>query len=453
MLLPQRHKPLDFASQGTGICGLALRVGAIPALILGNIKFLFGGGGKTGVHSFVPLHGAAGAGPAISAFHGDQVLHIAHPDFISIVDKGRAGHGEQKGEGNLHLFLIQAAGQSVHIMVPGGDTDESFSAHFRIIFPVSGHKFPGAAPAPSGKIGFVAAEQIVVVRGAEMQQEIHVETGYQGFVGFSPLGDHDGSGEFPVQELTDILPQGDSSLTFFILLYQGACHIHPEAVTAHFQPETHNVFQCFPGGHGSLAVHGLLPFAVRVGPVETVVERGLMGEEVHGAGTVPGGYSPDAAHALGLLPDTVRPDIAVRIRILFCFHGFPEPGMGHCRMTRNQVQQHMHVPFMGFPEQIGQVLVGAVPGSHRVIVFHIVARVSEGGKETGVKPEGGAAQVPDIVQLSDNAGNVPDAVGIGITKGLGVDLVEYGFVQPGSLIAHDDSSCFRLAYFLDVQFR
>ena len=155
-----------------------------------------------------------------------------------------------------------------------------------------------------------------------------------------------------------------------------------------------------------------------------------MGEEVHHAGSVPLGEATDGVHTLRNAPDLIGPDIAVRIGVLFRLAGLPEPGMLRRRVSGDQVQQNMHSPLVGLGKKVFQVLVGAVPGGYRVIIRHVVACVQERRGEAGVQPQGVAAQLPDVVQAMDDAGNIADAVGIGVLKGLGVNFIENCVFEP-----------------------
>ena len=81
-------------------------------------------------------------------------------------------------------------------------------------------------------------------------------------------------------------------------------------------------------------------------------------------------------------------------------------------------------------KQAHQILVGAVAGRHLFVVPHIVARILEGGIKAGVDPQCIAAQLLDIVQLFNDAGDVTDAIAVGIVEGLRINFVENCVFQP-----------------------
>lgn len=118
-----------------------------------------------------------------------------------------------------------------------------------------------------------------------MEQKVHVEAPRQGLVRLSPLGNHGRIGKLLGQKAADLLPQSHSALALRVVFDQGVGHIHPEPVTAHLEPKAHDILHGLQSGPGSGGVHGLLPRPGR--PVEAVVQGGLVGEKVDGAGSVP----------------------------------------------------------------------------------------------------------------------------------------------------------------------
>ena len=268
-----------------------------------------------------------------------------------------------------------------------------------------------------------------------MQQEVHVEAALQGLIRLAPLGHHGRSGELGVQEGADLLPQADGATAVGVVLDQRARHVHPEAIAAHGEPEAHDVLEFLQRGAGAGGIHGLLPG--QRGIQEAVVQRGLVGEKVDGAGAVTLGDAADTTNALRLLPDGIRPHIAVGVLIALRLHGFLEPGVLHGGVTGNEIQQHVHVPPVGFIEEAAEILIGTVTGRDGVEVCHVIARITEGRLEAGVDPQRIAAKIADVIQLFDDALEVADAVGVGVVEGLGVDLVEDRVVEPlGLLCCH-----------------
>ena len=90
--------------------------------------------------------------------------------------------------------------------------------------------------------------------------------------------------KFLIKELSDILPQANRAFSLRVILYKRASHIYTETVTAHLQPETHNVLHGFQCSLGAFIIHGLLPRALLL--IISIVQCRLMGKEIDNAGTV-----------------------------------------------------------------------------------------------------------------------------------------------------------------------
>ena len=64
-----------------------------------------------------------------------------------------------------------------------------------------------------------------------------------------------------------------------------------------------------------------------------------------------------------------------------------------------------------------------------LIILYIVFMAGRGNKDR-IQVDGVHAQVLQIIQLSDDAGDVPDAVAVGIGKAAGVDLIDDPALPP-----------------------
>lgn len=105
---------------------------------------------------------------------------------------------------------------------------------------------------------------------------------------------------------------------------------------------------------------------VRLSPLGNHGRLGkLLGQKA--ADLLPQGHS---AFALRVLPNAVRPGIAVGKVVALRPHGLPEPGVLHGGMPENQVQQNVHFPVMDLLEQALWILVGAVAGGSPAVVRH-----------------------------------------------------------------------------------
>ena len=99
-------------------------------------------------------------------------------------------------------------------------------------------------------------------------------------------------------------------------------------------------------------------------------------------------------------------------------------------MAGDQVEQHVHVAPMGLVEQCDEVVVGTIARGDLEIVAYVVSGILEWGVEAGVDPQGVAAEIADVVESGDDAGNVADAVAVRVGEALRVDLVESRVGEP-----------------------
>lgn len=85
------------------------------------------------------------------------------------------------------------------------------------------------------------------------------------------------------------------SFAFLIVLYQGARHIDTEAVAAHVQPESHDIFhrcqRCLLVPHHQRTAATVFPDPL----IKAVVQGRLVGEEVDGASAVTLGNAAQAS--------------------------------------------------------------------------------------------------------------------------------------------------------------
>jgi hypothetical protein len=81
-------------------------------------------------------------------------------------------------------------------------------------------------------------------------------------------------------------------------------------------------------------------------------------------------------------------------------------------------------------EESFEVGVCAVSGGDFIIVRDVIAGVIERGPKAGVDPDGVNAEIADIVEFMDEAGNVADAVAVAVAEALRVDLVENCVFEP-----------------------
>ena len=85
---------------------------------------------------------------------------------------------------------------------------------------------------------------------------------------------------------------------------------------------------------------------------------------------------------------------------------------------------------MGGVEDLLEVVEGAVAGIDVDVVGDVVAVVAQGRGEEGEYPEAGDAEVLEVVEFGEQAGEVADAVGIGVHERTDVELVNDRVLVP-----------------------
>ena len=85
---------------------------------------------------------------------------------------------------------------------------------------------------------------------------------------------------------------------------------------------------------------------------------------------------------------------------------------------------------MSFLKELLGIIIGAIAGGDLVIVADVVAGIVERGIEEGVEPDGIHAEALHVVEFTDDALDVSDAVAIGVAESLRIDLVEYRIFGP-----------------------
>ena len=245
-----------------------------------------------------------------------------------------------------------------------------------------------------------------------------------------PLRHQSGLGELPVQPFPQVpIYRLGIRLIRGVVFYQSAGHIHTETVAALFQPELHHVPNGLPGVQGSGTSGLVLPGGGR--RAETKVQSRLTFEKAQNIAAVPRHFSSYKGEPLRLFPAAVRPYVPVGICIGRFPAAFLKPGVGFAGVAGNQIQEHPDAPTVGLLKKVNEVLVGAVAGGYQLVIPYVVAGVLKGRVEAGIDPQGVTAETLDIIQFGGHAGNIANAVCIGVHKALGVDFVKYGVVKPG----------------------
>ena len=182
----------------------------------------------------------------------------------------------------------------------------------------------------------------------------------------------------------------------------------------------HHVQQFVAGGQTVGVIHRQLP---RFGNgFETVVEGGLAIEKVFHITAVAVGISADEGTAVGV-PHRVTPDVTVGVGVFGRQRRLLEPFALQRGVTRDQIHHDLQPALVRFLGQTDKIVVGAVARRDGVEIRHVVAGITERTDENGVEPHDGVAHIGDVIELGDDAVQIADAVAVGITKGLGIDVV------------------------------
>ena len=104
----------------------------------------------------------------------------------------------------------------------------------------------------------------------------------------------------------------------------------------------------------------------------------------------------------------------------------------------DEVDDEAHVALLDAGEHGVEVGHGAELGHDFAVVADVVAVVGVGGVVVGAEPDDVDAELLEVVELGGDAGEVADAVAVGVLEGARVDLVDDGFFPPCGLVAVDE---------------
>ena len=193
-----------------------------------------------------------------------------------------------------------------------------------------------------------------------------------------------------------------------------------EAVHAHVQPEAHDV------------QHGLLDLGVVVVEVRLVAEEAvpevLLGHRIpRPVGAL--GVGEDDAGALVLVV-RVAPDVVVALGALGIPARLLEPGVLVAGVVDDELADDADVALVGLVHQALEVRERAVVRVDRVVVRDVVAVVLQGRGVVGQEPQAGDAQVLQVRQLLDEAGDVPVPIRVRVIERADVQFVDDCLLVP-----------------------
>ena len=210
--------------------------------------------------------------------------------------------------------------------------------------------------------------------------------------------------------------------------------VHAEAVHALVQPEAHDVVDLF-------ADLRVLP--VQVGLLDgEVVQVELVGRLVpfpHGGAEA--GNPVVRRNRLAILVEAlgVAPDVVVAVGVVFGGACLLEPFVLVGGVVDDQVHHELDAVLVRGFEQLIEVFHGAELGHDGAVVGDIVAVVIVRGSVDGGEPQHLNTELGEVGNLLGNAGQIADAVAVGIVEGAGVNLVDNGFLPPLGLGRHCSS--------------
>ena len=156
---------------------------------------------------------------------------------------------------------------------------------------------------------------------------------------------------------------------------------------------------------------------------------------------LPGALVPrPRAASEGTEPVVRRPILAPHVPVAM----LAEPGVGDRGVAGNEVEQHLQAPRMGGAQQVPHVGEGAEVGVDGHVVRDVVAPVGQRRCVDRRQPERIDAQLGEVVEPGRDAGDVADAVPVGILERAHVDLIDHapaisrtpGRARPGRSLGH-----------------
>ncbi len=150
----------------------------------------------------------------------------------------------------------------------------------------------------------------------------------------------------------------------------------------------------------------------------------------------PGRAGEGGAPVVGLLSVfALPPDVEVPLGVLLGLAALHKPGMLVGGVVDHQVHDDFQSPGVGLGQQAVEVGHGAELLHDGLVVADVVAVVVIGGAVHRGEPDNVDAQLLDVVQLAGDAGQIADAVSVGIAEAAGVNLVDDALFPP--CLVHD----------------
>ena len=133
------------------------------------------------------------------------------------------------------------------------------------------------------------------------------------------------------------------------------------------------------------------------------------------------------------------PDVVVAVGVVLGGACLLEPFVLVGAVVDDQVHHELDAVLVRGFEQLIEVFHGAELGHDGAVVGDVVAVIVVRGRVDGGEPQHLNAQVGEVRNLLGNAGQIADAVAVGVVEGAGVNLVDNGFLPPLGLGRHCSS--------------
>ena len=237
------------------------------------------------------------------------------------------------------------------------------------------------------------------------------------------LREHDRVAPPPLQKVPqqmehlEILARLDVGAFFFD---QKRHRVDTKSGDAELQPESHDAHD--------LALHrrieGVEIRLKLIKPMEVV----LAGHGIAGPGRFL--HAREYHSLVPVLRARLGPDIPVAIGRIRVFAGGLKPGMTIGRMVDHQIDDDAHADLFRVIHEIDELAERAVLGVDAVIVRYVVAVVAIRRGIERLEPHAGNAQAGEIVEPTHEAGEVADAVAVGIEVLLNVEAIDDRVLVP-----------------------
>ncbi len=411
------------------------------------------GAGEAAIAVGGPLHGRAHA-VAVA-----EIEIVAHAELVAVIEHRRAGHGQQQAGQQLDLAAVVVEQRR---QAPSDAEIEPRPAVGGVGLPQIvalgvGHHLEGqlvvvaqedrplAFLGDRRRLADDVGDGIAVLarqahEDARHQREVerHVALVAVAEIRAGVLGPLIGLGqqhavrialvELLAEALQDLVALGQVLVVGAVALDQIRHRVEPQPVDAHVEPEAQDA-------HDVGENAGVVVVEVGLVRIEPVPEIGL-GDRV-----------PGPVRGLGVEKDDARAGIflvGVAPHIIIAPHGAGfgrarplEPGVLVGGVVDHELGDDADATGVRRRHEAAEVAHGAVGGIDRGVVGDVVAVVAQRRGVERQQPDGGDAELVQIIELLHQAGEIPDPVIVGIEERLDVQLVDDGVLVPEPVVTID----------------